>query len=397
MFFGVSRYVSSIERFRDQTAEAGSEGVARFLDLALLLSEGKEDIGAAREKARRRADRPLEEIETRVQVARQIGEESYAEQHWVMELLQAAAVGRSGLLQRSMLSEMLAMAAEQADRLDRARLAYADAAEGLLILNGFFQPDVDRILAVEVALWSGWDDIKGRTEPALEMFDPATEDPAADLVDLIAWNTDEGGGQGLLAQIDATLRLAFRLEHLVNQGHALDPLAERIASGCTFKAAGDAFLRARYLVTLGDALAEAGQWEAAVPCLRDARAVSLEGIHPLGVHSLVQEAYCHLMAGDLGTCRAALEAVDVGALKQLAELVITVAAELARYHAVDQLCRHREGAAPSPDTRARIADLMRRVAAIVSMRGEEDRTRYLRNLFFSVLARDVESMLAAAS
>ncbi len=76
-------------------------------------------------------------------------------------------------------------------------------------------------------------------------------------------------------------------------------------------------------------------------------------------------------------------------------MVITMAAEVARYHAVDRACRYWQGGDGTPGTDAQIAQLMRRAGAIVSTSGEDNRTHYLPNLFFSVLVRDIESLTSA--
>jgi hypothetical protein len=103
-----------------------------------------------------------------------------------------------------------------------------------------------------------------------------------------------------------------------------------------------------------------------------------------------------LMLGDLDSCRSTLRAVDLQRLESLSRLVITVAAGLTRYHAVEHERRRRAGAHDPTDRPALIRDLLRDVSAIFSP-SAQDRTGDLRNFFFAMLMRDVKSLRTASA
>jgi hypothetical protein len=261
----------------------------------------------------------------------------------------------------------------------------------------FFFGDDDRRRKNEASLRTGWEEIGRRSEQPTEVLDPVTGDPAREWTDLVVWNSDRAGGEGLLAQVDAAQRLAVRFRHWTgDRDNALSQLAAQMRAHCASAAADDGFLRVRYLATLGDALAEVGEWEAAARAFDGVRHPELGISHPMGAHGLIRQAHCHFMLGDMEACRAHLDSVDMGQLELLSELVITVASEVARYQAVDRACRYWQGEDATTDRDEKIAELIGRVGAIVSTSGEDDRTRYLRNLFFAVLVRDIEALRSVA-
>lgn len=396
-FYEIDGYASAIERFKDESIGDGtSEEIRSVLTLALRVAKGEEGLAAAREQARRGFDLSSKDIDRLADIARQAGEENHLERHVLLELAQAAGVAALGLDGRNRMAVRLAAVAALAGHIERARVAFADAVEGLEIATRFFGADDDWAARAETRLELEWETAKSSTTSTLEIFDVGSGDPAAEWVDLIVWNSDHGSGNGLLAQVDATQRLAFRFEHWIIFGdRRLAAVAEDMRARCIAAAPGDPYLAARYLVTLGDALVEVAEWAAAAQVLHDVRRGDVGQNHPIGVHSLIQEAYCYLRLGDLDRCRVILDSVDLRQLESLAGLVITVAAELVRYHFVDHLYRHLKGDPIDHETGPRIERLMRDVAPIVSTSGEDSRTIYLRNLFFAVLWRDAESLLPA--
>ncbi len=227
-------------------------------------------------------------------------------------------------------------------------------------------------------------------------------------MDLVVWNSDFDSGQGLLAQADATARLAFRFDRWLASGRGpLDPPAEEMLSRCEGVArrqeaaeasdeedaegAPRSMLTARYLVTVGDALAAVSHWNLAAEAHRRVRdQVGSFAQHPVALHAAIQEAYCHLMAGDVQGCRERRDGIDVTSMERLSELVLTVAAELARYHAVDQLCWRRLSQVEPPDAHARIARLMEHVSLLAAE--GDDRRSYLRNLFLAMLRGQIDSL-----
>jgi hypothetical protein len=393
----MSVFASTIEQLMDRCEREGeSEEMVSLLGLALRVSQGREEVASAREHVRRTLGLSPADIKKVFDIVWEIGKESWVERYAIQELIQAAGVASCGLNARNIVSGHLAVAAKELGHYERARAAHADAIEGLRIAGRFLPSDDDDRQRAEASLRDGWEAVKESAVQPLHVLDPATDDPAGEWIDLVVWNSDRAGGEGLLAQIDATQRLALRFEHWVEtRGKLPIHLANEMRARCVSAADGDAFLGSRYLVSLGDALTEVGEWEAAAEVLLDVWWPELVR-HPLGAHALIREAQCHLMLGDIKGCRARLDSVDVGNLKMLSELVITVAAELARYHAVDRLCRYWQGQDDAPGPEIRIAQLMRQVGAIVSISGEDSRTHYLRNLFFAVLARDVEALTSAA-
>jgi len=396
--FEISEFVSALERFKDRCERDGSEEeLVGVLDLALRVSEGREEVAFAREHVRRTLVLSFADMRKLSRIAREIWEENYQEWYAISELMQAAGVASLGLGGRGAVSEQLAAAASQVGQIERARAAYADAFESLEVAARFSFGDEDHLRKTESSLRQGWNEIGERSEHSFELFDQVADDPAREWMDLIVWNSDRAGGEGLLAQVDAAQRLAVRFRHWSqDRGKTLAEIADQMRSLCASAAAGDAFLQTRYLATLGDALAEVGEWDAAARAFNDVRHPELGIGHPMGAHGLIQEAHCHFMLGDIETCRARLDSVDMSQLELLSDLVITVAAEVARYHSVARACRYWQGEDATPDTDEKIAQLLRRVGAIVSSSGEGNRTHYLRNLFFAVLIRDIEALKSVA-
>jgi hypothetical protein len=154
----------------------------------------------------------------------------------------------------------------------------------------------------------------------------------------------------------------------------------------------DDMLSLRCMLTIGDALAEVGEWQEGANVYEHfmGRAAEYEK-HPLGLHAVAQCAYCHLMAGASDRCREWLRRFPRTSADALSKSVVTIAAELARYLSVEQLCRRKCGQRASNSEQDRATGLVRVVSMIVS-NSPSNRVEYLRNLFFAVLARDVESM-----
>jgi hypothetical protein len=111
----------------------------------------------------------------------------------------------------------------------------------------------------------------------------------------------------------------------------------------------------------------------------------------LSVHAVLQEANAWLMLDDPAACRRTLDRIDAARLETMAALVITVAAEAARYHALDASCARRAGRTTA-SVRANVEDHLRRVAVIVTGH-PANRVEFLRTLFFAMTARDVEALL----
>jgi len=356
----------------------------------------KARLTRVREHFRRELTFSPDQVETYVQLAEEAGEESHLDWYAMMEVVQPTAVAASGLTQRTIASGMLAYSAKCASQFERARQAYADALEGLEILSRFSLLDADSVLAAQRSTRHGFSEVKNRSDRELEPFEPASADPSEEWMQLLLWNTDFGAGQGLLAQVDAALRLAIRFEDwLDRKGESLDSLANRMLEMCfSARASEDTLLPARYAVTLGDALVEVRQWALAGHAFRRVSEQPAADMgHPLWLHASIQEAYCALMADDAQRCCALLATIDEDRLDSLAGLVVTVGAEFARYVAVQSLSAGKRGATAHHAARKQIAELTEQVRVIVP-REVTSREESLRTLFFAVLARDLQYMLA---
>jgi len=394
-FIEVGEFISPLEKFiRQHKRRRGSESILGLLEAALRLDSQKTELAREREHARRETRVSLAELEMIAELAAEAGEENYGQQYRLMELAQAAAVASCALNARNLFSGRLAVAAKQAGELERARVAYADAIEGLQIRGRLFRSDPSELLSAEQALREGWDKVKPRAEGQREVFDPAGSDVAAEWMDIIMWNSDLGSDHGLLAQADATMRIAIRLEHWTDvRGEAVAPVVEKLRARCE-ASIGGSMLATRCLVTLADALIEVGQWDLAAQVHRDVvEKAQVDERHPTGIHAVIQESYCHLMRGDVRACQARLKILDTRFLEKMSQLVITVAAELARYYALDRLARCRAGEPEPAGIRGHVNDLLRRVSRIVKT-DCTDRVSYLQTLFYAILARDLSALCA---
>lgn len=380
---------------RELQGQPDGEGLLTILRAARSIAAGEAKLDEVRETARREWTVSPDELQAAVELSERAAEESYREQYALLEVIQAAAVGVCDLVSRTVISGRLAVAAKLDEKLERARLAYADTVEGLQILNRFFERPDDGFARAEESMRAGWEGARSQAGAAnRDLLDSCSGDPADEWSELVKWNSDLGENEGLLAQVDATLRLAQRFQHCADSGLVIGPIAERmLARSDSLRTHASSLFQARTLATLGDALMEIGEW----PLGAKAHEAILERTevdeaHPLSMHAAVQGAYCHLMTGDADGCRAKLQRANKDQMARLADLVVTVAAELARFHAVEASCRRRTTGVVPDGAEARVASLLERVS-IISSRQPADRVEYLRTLFFVVLAHDVQSIL----
>jgi len=378
-----------IERFAG-TPE--SEATLALLRTALLFSKGQIDLSHVRQRARREIAIEGAQLRTLGGLTDRAREENYPQWYALMEVLQAASLASFDVRTRSAFSAALAAAARVTGHLDRAREAYADAIEGMRIASEFLPTRLKWPTASEDELKAIWGRVQDQMPQPLHLFDPATADPAQEWIDLVLLNSDFGGGNGLLAQIDATFRLAVRLQHWAESGRGpLDRQIQRMLGYCESITIGDdRLLPSRCAVTIADALAELRRWDLA--------RVAYRGIteripgpeyarHPIALHAAVQGAYCCLMMGQTSECLRQLEAVR-RPIEAQARIVITVTAILARHRVVSALCRHRLGDSAPEEMRKEIAELLKQVSILASKQ-PGDRVECLRTLFYAVLDRDV--------
>jgi hypothetical protein len=410
-FIEFGEFISPLERAaRQYRTQPANEAVANLLKEAIALSATLErgDSGAsldpnlleqARETARRGEAITPEQIQLLYAAADEAGEESYQDQYVLMELVQAAASGCAAIETRNESSGRLAIAAKGFQQWERVRQAYADVVEGLETTSRFFRVDRQKYAEVEDRYRRRWDEVRERTGGTRALFDPAGESPDLEWARLVEWNSDLGPNQGLLAQVDATIRLAIRLEHWRdNKGEPVGPVVERMVAHWEGAQADEetAFDAQRFMATAGDAAVEIGDWE--LGALVFARLLKCTSYpeHPIAFHATVQKALCHLMAGDPRACRAQLSTVPRAKMESLSEMIVTVASEFARYLAVEHACRKRLGEPVPENIRERLRGPLGTVAAI-ARRNPETRTEYLRSLYCAVLFRDVDAALAGAA
>lgn len=245
------------------------------------------------------------------------------------------------------------------------------------------------------ATQEGWLQARAAAGSGREPFDTMDPDPAGEWFDLLLWNTDLDEGQGLLSQVEASLRLALRFEDWLERKRL--PLAKPVSGllhRC-FSWEGDepSMVRARLATSVGDALIATRQWELATGAFQRVETQKKDDVpHPLWVHAALQRGYALLKAGRASECAALLAGLDIEKITKLSELVITVKAELARYHALQHLCADPRKET-SEEARARISPLLRDVSIIVSQE-PRDRSESLRTLFVMALKRDLDRMLA---
>ena len=296
------------------------------------------------------------------------------------------------MLTRSRVTLTLAEAAIRNGHHERAREACADAFEGLQILDGYFESSERQMrISMQGRIEHAWNILRLKVPTGDHPLDPAS-DIVKECAEVIRWNSDSGSGQGLLAQADATARLAIRMQHWVKQKeYKMVPTIQAVQNRLR-QSARNSIVCARYLVTLADALAHIEQWHLAACIYGDVlRLKNIDRKHPLGIHAALQEAYCYLMSGNALQCMDLLKRIDGESLKQLSELILTVAAETARYHAIDYRCRLESGKPVAADTLTTIRGQTQQVSILLSY--PQDRLCYLRNLFYSRLVLDLDSIL----
>jgi hypothetical protein len=398
MFIEASENITPLQAFiREYEARNTSSDMLDVLRTALRLSEGLTGSNVERERIRRNIALPTDDIVRLTGMAEQAGEESYSEQYAMMEVIQAASVANSDLNTRTMCSVKLASAALKKDRVERARQGFADAIVGTRILARFFDVADDKVVSFEESIRANWEARRGE-HGVRGLLDAESDEPAREWMEEVLWNSDLGSNEGLTGQPDATIRLAVRLEHWTQTlGRPLFPIAVALRDQWVeLSKAYEPAVNARLAVTVADALIELGEWEWAARFHRQGGELrNWDATFPIVVHAAGQAAYCYLMLGELDECRRQLSVLDKGSMEEMAQLVITMAAEFARYQVVDELAKRREGGLPNLRIREHLEPLVRNVAKIVRPRSAT-RLDYLRTLFFAVLMRDLDAMLGSA-
>lgn len=342
------------------------------------------------------------ELERLIGVVGTVSECSYENGYVLATILHAAATGRSGIEMRLRTSMVSGEAAVHVNQLEPARNAYADAIETLRLmarffnLEGFFQVDADHLAETETFITRAWEGRDGQLGKPSRPLDLPERDAAGFLLEHVIWNTDFGqDDRGLLVQSDAFARLVIRLEHW-SEIQGGDPQA--IASAWE-KAIDDnlsipglkpedyPFARARCAIVCADALLETGNPGPAIPLYDQALRDFSNENHPLHVHARIDQALALYQLGLSDEARRVFAAIDRVNLQELAEFVLTVRSEWARYLAVARLLRFPLNDLPAEDV-AKIVEHIARMLVGTS----DGRTGYLRNLFIGELVRDIEAL-----
>jgi hypothetical protein len=314
----------------------------------------------------------------------------------LMEVAQAAAVSSASLDVRTLASARLALAAKDGGDFDRAVTFYGDAMEGVELLDRFFGAPNDARNRLRAMIDRGAEEARHRAGTAQQPND-GVSDRAAQWIDAIAWNSDLGGTQGILSQVDATQRLGIRFIDHLRQDHPLAPPVEEMMGTIQAMSKTDSWLAARCAVTVGDALMEAAEYELAAKVHRELiQRTGIDATSPIAIHSHVQAAVCSIRSGATDLAGTDLANVDEDYLQSMSDIVLTVAAERARFEAAKAAHRAPLGLESDGVSEGRARELVSSVS-ILAQAEPEDRVTYLRALFWLVLRRDVDSLLAGAS
>lgn len=354
--------------------------------------EKKTDLATAREHIRRNYVLSAPRVQDLVQTTEESTTSSAYRRFQIMEVIHAASVASCDISHRNRISMSLAETAAKAGEWERTRQALADAMEGLQIFRRFFIDEEHFITKIEEELKEGWEAEKPHLQRPLDIFEPLSENPAREWIDLILWNSDTNPDNDLVAQSDATIRLGIRFEDWLNRkDRPLKPVILEMSEICKASGGTDPIEPVRCLVTIADSLMEVRQWELAVEIHHQLRA-KIPRQNLLAFHAIVQSASCHLKTGDLSLCGKTLHGVDLRLLERTAEFDKIAAAELARFYAVHCHYQERSGRPFPPDAPQRIQDLLKKASALVNwMQGSENRVAHLKNLCYSILVRDIIS------
>ena len=349
------------------------------------------DLTTARESIRRNYLRPVRGVGMLLQRIEDVELHFPMRLYKAVEVLQAAAVASCDLMERNKISLRLAEAAAKVEIWERTRQAIAEAMEGFQILRLFFVDDESLIAPIEEDLKTAWKSEQSFHKGLLDIFDSASDNPSNEWIDLILWNSDTDVENQLVGQCDATIRLAIRFDHWLNQlKRPLRPVIlemyEKCESGRT-----ETIDPGRCLLTIADALMEVRQWQLAAGLHERIQ----EFIHQqpiLRAHAGIQSGYCYLQLSNLESCGRTLCGIDPSFLNDPAMSDRVAIGELARYTSIYSQYQERSGRPASPGARKHIQYLMKKASSLVSWRqGSENRSAHLRNLYYSTLVRDVLS------
>lgn len=401
-------YVNPIERAAVEFLEAGgSEYALTLLQQAYALAQRLEErqpdeLEATRESIRRSAPLAADDLRRLREAALRIGTESRSplNQYALIELVQAAAVGGAALPDRIETSRALAVAARKFGRFERARAAYADALEGIQILVRFYRADATAARDAEAQIRRDWEAVQVQYPGQPALFASLADDPSEEWLRILIWNTDAGPSHGALVHADAVMRLAARFEDAQDsRGESLAPhvvrLRELLDGPSELTADRDPRWRVGALQAVGDALMEVSQWSVARDVHEQAaRQAEQLGQDTLALHSTAQAACCDLFEGARARAMDRLSGLAWPRWQALAQMAVSVAADVARLEAVRYACRRTAGDAAPVESEAAVTAHLG-VVSLVAHADARNRSEYLQALFAAVTSRDVNSVLPA--
>lgn len=353
------------------------------------------------EWARRESQIGNDDIERLMAVVGTVSESSFECGYVLSSMLLAAAVGQADLQTRINAAVVAGNAASGFKKWEATKVAFLDCLESLRLLLRFFQADEASAREMEVGILRAWSEVREELGAPSQIFDLPDDTASGVLLQHVVWNTDFGPhNRGHLPQTDALARLVIRLEHWLEaqNGDALQlarawgiELASNLPiPDCEVAEAG----RARCTVTCADALLETGSYEAALLLYDQVLQPVDDSSNPMFAHVLINQALAQYQLGRKEAAQKTFAAINSKSLKAVADIVITLKAEWARYIAARSVLRvKRLSSAESEKTTADVEEAVRDIAGML-IGSSSGRTGHLRSLFVGQIARDTAGILA---
>ena len=375
--------------------ESDAEVKRQLLTLALSIRQDNTNLQQARTTARRDVEVTVNLLGEMVGLADQVQEESLEDGYCLMQVLEAAAVAACTLTDHMDFAIRRAAACKFTNRLSEAKIEYATTLECSRILAQLTNEASDLGGKREALIQRGWAEIRDKLEGSPDLLMPYSDDPSEEWLELVDWNLDDTSPTGLVSQTDATLRLAIHMDNWCNQ--LKKPISQIVGTMCKAirqqDSTEDRLVEARTLGVVAGALMEIGYWEEAAPILSEITPMeTTNDSHPMYVHAQIQAARCYLMEGSVEQCRQILDSIDTDQLITMADLIVTMQTEYARYLAVDTACRRRSGDSVDGSIDEKIGNILNQTGKMLAV-DKRDRTTYLRIIYFAALTRDIAALL----
>ncbi len=406
MYSNTGDYVNPIEKAAVDYLEAGgSESGLIVLEQAHALAQRLEqratdNLDETRDSIRRTVSLTAADLRRLRDAALRIGTESRSplNQYALIELVHAAAVANVALPDRIDISRELAAGARAFGRFERARAAYADALEGLQILVRFYHLDARAAADAESQIRRRWEALQAQYPGQRMLFASRRDDPAGEWLGDLSWNTDTESA-GPMSHCDAVLRLAMRFEYERDErGAPLAPQIERmrelVNDGPLAKGRDDRW-RVACMQAVGDALMEVSEWSLARDVHEQVAIDAMAGAQEtLALHSTAQTACCHMFEGARDRALARIADLDWGRWQMLAQMAVSVAADMARVEALRYACHRGTDAETAAASETAVQSHLA-VVTLVARTDPSTRVHYLQGLYAAVTSRDVNSIMRA--